>query len=77
MQVTNIGHLTGSLVEPHEKFAHLASELGLSISLVAHHNLHVEQAKDLWQIYQTTLRKAKYVDLTHTITQSSIPTEVG
>ena len=46
----------------------LRVSLGLSISLVAHHNLHAEQAKDLWQIYQTILRKAKYVDLTHTIT---------
>jgi hypothetical protein len=46
----------------------LRVSLGLSISLVADHNLHTEQAKDLWQIYQTILRKAKYVDLTHTIT---------
>jgi len=46
----------------------LRVSLGLSISLVADHNLHAEQAKDLWQIYQTILRKAKYVDLTHTIT---------
>lgn len=46
----------------------LRVSLGLSVSLVADHNLHAEQAKDLWQIYQTILRKAKYVDLTHTIT---------
>lgn len=46
----------------------LRVSLGLSISLIADHNLHAEQAKDLWQIYQTILRKAKYVDLTHTIT---------
>jgi kynurenine formamidase len=27
-------------------------------------------ASDLWQIYETSLKKAKYVDLTHTITPS-------
>jgi hypothetical protein len=42
--------------------------LGLAIALVTHQNLHGQRVNDLWQVYQTTLRKAKYVDLTHTIT---------
>jgi hypothetical protein len=46
----------------------LQVSLGLAIALVTHQTLHGQQANDLWQVYQTTLRKAKYVDLTHTIT---------
>jgi kynurenine formamidase len=46
----------------------LHASLGLTIALITHQNLHGQQANDLWEVYQTTLRKAKYVDLTHTIT---------
>ena len=46
----------------------LQVSLGLAIALVTHQNLHGQQANDLWQVYQTTLFKAKYVDMTHTIT---------
>jgi len=41
---------------------------GVALALVTHQNLLAQQTRDLWQIYQTTLSQAKYVDLTHTIT---------
>ncbi len=41
--------------------------LGLTIAF-ATQSLYAQQAESLWEIYQKTLRKAKYVDLTHTIT---------
>jgi kynurenine formamidase len=44
------------------------SSLGFIITLFAYQNLPAQQANDLWQVYQATLRKAKYVDLTHTVT---------
>jgi putative cyclase len=51
------------------KASHLVqSSLGFIITLFAYQNLPGQQANDLWQVYQATLRKAKYVDLTHTIT---------
>jgi len=51
------------------KASHLVqSSLGFIITLFAYQNLPGQQANDLWQVYQATLRKAKYVDLTHTVT---------
>ena len=41
---------------------------GFTLALVTQQNLLAQQTNDLWQIYKTTLRQAKYVDLTHTIT---------
>jgi hypothetical protein len=46
----------------------MQTTLGLTITLLACHSLEGQQANDLWQVYQATLRKAKYVDLTHTVT---------
>ena len=40
----------------------------LIIALVTSQKLFCVEANNLWQFYQTTLRTAKYVDLTHTIT---------
>jgi kynurenine formamidase len=39
----------------------------LSGVLFADESLYAQHSDDLWQVYQQTLRKAKYVDLTHTI----------
>ena len=46
----------------------LQISLGFTVALAGSPNLHGQPANDLWQVYQKTLRKAKYVDLTHTIT---------
>jgi kynurenine formamidase len=46
----------------------LQISLWLIIALVIQPNLPGQEANDLWQVYQSTLRQAKYVDLTHTIT---------
>src|SRR5258708_117862 len=36
--------------------------------LFADESLYAQHSNNLWQVYQQTLPKAKYVDLTHTIT---------
>jgi len=38
------------------------------LALAIQQNVGSQQVNDLWQIYNTALRRAKYVDLTHTIT---------
>jgi kynurenine formamidase len=44
----------------------LSANVGITVALLT--KLHGQKANDLWQVYQVALRKAKYVDLTHTIT---------
>ena len=44
----------------------LPAGFGITIALIT--NLCGQPANDLWQVYQTVLRKAKYIGLTHTIT---------
>jgi kynurenine formamidase len=41
---------------------------GFIIALATQQSIDGQQVNDLWQVYYTTLRKAKYVDMTHTIT---------
>ena len=46
----------------------LQVSFAFTVALAVPHHLHTQQANDLWQVYQTSLSKAKYVGLTHTIT---------
>ncbi len=46
----------------------LLIQLGLLSISVSQTTASGQSADDLWQVYQTALRRAKYVDLTHTIT---------
>jgi kynurenine formamidase len=53
---------------PMKSWKSLQVSWGFIIALAIQQNIGGQQVDDLWQVYDTTLRKAKYVDLTHTIT---------